>query len=330
MFGGNVFAPDDDIPDLSDKVFLVTGAKHKPALIYLAARTPAKADIAIEEIKLAVPGANISFLCLDLTSFASVAEAAHRFTSQSRRLDVLINNAGIMATPAGTTKDGYEIQFGTNHMGHALLTKLLLPTLLATVKEPGADVRIVNLTSEGHNLAPSAGVIFDKAELDAQDFLVPASSKTGIGNHMVLEMHSRHLSLARLQDDPGNNLLTSNLPLELANILYTKELAVRYPTITSVAIHPGVIKTDLYEPNRSSNALLRYGMSLLGPLIFASLPDGAKNQLWAATTKKKNLQNGAYYKPVASLSKGSANAQSEKLAKTLWNWTEEELKKKGY
>ena len=162
------------------------------------------------------------------------------------------------------------------------------------------------------------------------DFLVPASSKTGIGNHMVLEMHSRHLSLARLQDDPGNNLLTSNLPLELANILYTKELAVRYPTITSVAIHPGVIKTDLYEPNRSSNALLRYGMSLLGPLIFASLPDGAKNQLWAATTKKKNLQNGAYYKPVASLSKGSANAQSEKLAKTLWNWTEEELKKKGY
>ena len=71
-------------------------------------------------------------------------------------------------------------------------------------------------------------------------------------------------------------------------------------------------------------------MSLVGPLIFASLQEGAKNQIWAATTKKEDLQNGAYYKPIASISKGSANAQKDELAKTLWNWTEQELVKKGY
>jgi len=307
MFGGRTFTPDKDIPDLSGKVYLVTGgntglgketvlqlAKHRPAHIYLAARTPSKAENAIKEIQAAVPGANISFLSLDLTSFASVAEAARSFTSQSQRLDVLINNAGIMATPAGTTQEGYEIQFGTNHMGHALLTKLLLPTLISTAKDPQADVRIVNLTSEGHNLAPSGGIILDKAKLDAQG------------------------TWARYGQS------------KLANILFTKELAAHYPTITSVAVHPGVIKTDLYEPNRSSSALLRYGMSLFGPLIFASLQEGAKNQIWAATTKKEDLQNGAYYKPIASFSKGSGNAQNDKLAKTLWSWTEEELEKKGY
>ncbi|MCJ1387300.1 hypothetical protein MMC18_000141 [Xylographa bjoerkii] len=307
MFGGKSFTPESDIPDLEGKVYLVTGgntglgketilqlAKHKPAHIYLAARTPSKAENAIKEIQAAVPGANISFLSLDLTSFASIAEAARSFASQSQRLDVLMNNAGIMATPPGTTKEGYEIQFGTNHMGHALLTKLLLPTLLSTAKEPDADVRIVNLTSEGHNLAPSGGILFDKAKLDAQG------------------------PWARYGQS------------KLANILFTKDLAARYPTITSVAIHPGVIQTDLYEPNRASSALLRYGMSLLGFLVFISLQEGAKNQLWAATTKKEDLQSGAYYKPIASLSKGSGNAQNATLAKTLWDWTQEELEKKGY
>ena len=260
----------------------------------MAARTPSKAESAIKDIQAAVPGASVSFLGLDLTSFASIAEAARAFTSQSQRLDVLINNAGIMATPAGTTKEDYEIQFGTNHMGHALLTKLLLPTLLATAERPHSDVRIINLTSEGHNLAPSGGLVLDKTKLDAQG----TWARYG---------HSK-----------------------LANILYTRELAAHYPTITSVAIHPGIIKTDLYEPNKGTNVLLRYGMSLLGPLIFASLQDGAKNQIWAATTKKEDLQNGAYYKPIASLSTGSGNAQNKELAKTLWSWTQEELEKKGY
>lgn len=268
-------------------------AKHNPSQIYLAARTPSKAEAAIEEIKAAVPSANIKLLNLDLTSFTSIADAARQFTSRSQRLDVLINNAGVMALPPGTTKDGYEIQFGTNHIGHALLTKLLMPTLLATAKQPGSDVRIVNVSSEGHNLAPSGGVTWDKAKLDA------------------LGPWGRY----------GNS--------KLANILFARKLAAKYPTITSVSVHPGLIATDLYLPNKSSNALLRYGMALVQPLMFRSVEQGTRNQLWAATAPKGQLKNGAYYKPVGSLSNGSGDAQNGEMAEKLWEWTEKELASKG-
>ena len=117
------FSPDDDIKDLSQRVILVTGgntglgreavhqlAKHNPSHIYLAARTPTKGEAAVAEIKEAIPSAQVSFLPLDLASFKSVSLAVEVFTSKSKRLDILMNNAGIMATPAGTTEEGYEIQ----------------------------------------------------------------------------------------------------------------------------------------------------------------------------------------------------------------------------
>ena len=98
-------------------------AKHDPSHIFLAARTPSKGEAAVAEIKKAVPSASISFLHLDLASFSSISSAAKAFTSQSKRLDILMNNAGIMATPAGTTEDGYEIQVGlSNVQGLSLLT----------------------------------------------------------------------------------------------------------------------------------------------------------------------------------------------------------------
>lgn len=141
MFWGKSFVPDSDIKDLSDKVILVTGggqtvlyilflsiahfdigntglgkeavrqlAKHNPSRIYLAARTPSKGEAAVAEIKGAVPSAQIIFLPLDLASFGSISSAVNLFKAQSKRLDILMNNAGIMATPAGITKEGYEIQ----------------------------------------------------------------------------------------------------------------------------------------------------------------------------------------------------------------------------
>jgi NAD(P)-dependent dehydrogenase (short-subunit alcohol dehydrogenase family) len=117
-----------------------------------------------------VPSAcEIIHLPLDLTSFSSIASAASTFLASESRLDILINNAGIMASPYSATKEGYEIQFGTNHMGHALLTKLLLPVLLDTAKQPGADVRVVTLSSVGHALTPPGGIIFDQAALEAQN-----------------------------------------------------------------------------------------------------------------------------------------------------------------
>jgi NAD(P)-dependent dehydrogenase (short-subunit alcohol dehydrogenase family) len=229
---------------------------------------------------------------MDLASFASIKDAATTFTSQSKRLDILINNAGIMACPMGETVDGYEIQLGTNHMGHALLTKLLVPTLLDTAKEPGADVRVVNLSSSAHQMAPWGGVISDKAVLaQKREWVRYANSK-------------------------------------LANILFAKELAKRYPAIKSVAVHPGAIRTDLWQHSVNASTLLRWGVNTFGGLWLQDIAKGAMNQLWAATAK--DVTSGVYYTPVGHAASGTGDARNEKLAARLWDWTEEELAKHGY
>jgi NAD(P)-dependent dehydrogenase (short-subunit alcohol dehydrogenase family) len=246
-----------------------------------------------------VPNAPVEFLPLDLTSFESIAAAAETFKSKETRLDVLMNNAGVMAMPYSLTKDGYEIQFGTNHMGHALLTKLLMPVMLETAKEPGADVRIVNLSSSGHQLAPSGGIIYDQAALEKQG-------------------PWRRYGQAKL-----------------ANILFSHELAARYPQITSLSVHPGVIITDLYTSVRASvfvrGALWLY--SFIGPLLpghFKDAKGGSLTQTWAVVAPKEGLKNGDLYNPIGVHSNGSSYAQDRGLAKKLWEWTEEELGKHGY
>ncbi|SPO05598.1 related to alcohol dehydrogenase homolog Bli-4 [Cephalotrichum gorgonifer] len=164
------FVPDEDIPSLKGKVILVTGgnsglgkesilqfSKHGPKEIWLGARSKAKAQEAIDDIRQAVPDAPpIKFLQMELGSFSSIREAAKTFNQESDRLDILLLNAGIMSVPAGTTNDGYDIQFGTNHMGHALLTKLLLPTLSKTAQEPNSDY------------APKEGILFDTLKNPAE------------------------------------------------------------------------------------------------------------------------------------------------------------------
>lgn len=275
-------------------------AAHNPARIYLAARTASKAADAIADIKTAVPNVcDIVHLPLDLASFASIASAASAFTARESRLDILINNAGIMACPYDTTKEGFEIQLGTNHMGHALLTKLLLPTLLATASLPAADVRVVTLSSMGHHLTVRGGIGFDQRELEAQNtwFRYGAS--------------------------------------KLANILFARELADRYPQITSVSVHPGVILTDLFQSLRT-NVFLKVGVWLYGflamvlPGHYKDTKGGALNSVWCATVGKEELVNGAFYRPVGVRNGGSKWARDEGLRKKLWEWTEGELERCGY
>ncbi|MCJ1467214.1 hypothetical protein MMC07_005837 [Pseudocyphellaria aurata] len=301
------FCPNEDIPDLGGKVILVTGgntglgretvvqlARHNPSHIYLAARTPSKGEAAVREIAQAVPSATVTFLHLDLSSFGSIAAAVRQFTAASSRLDVLVNNAGIMATSPGTTDDGYELQFGTNYMGHALLTKLLLPTLLSTAETGESDVRIINVSSAGHILAPRAGILFDKSQLDAQG------------------------TWARYGQS------------KLANILFTRELASRYPGITSVAVHPGLIQTDLYLPSQRANWLVQCGTMTIGSLTMATAAVGTLNQLWAAAGKRNELVSGSYYNPVGNFATGSPHANDPGLAEALWDWTTTELAAHGY
>jgi NAD(P)-dependent dehydrogenase (short-subunit alcohol dehydrogenase family) len=133
---------------------------------------------------------------MDLTSLSSIKSS----TPQLTRLDLLMCNAGIMATPPSLSKDGYEIQFATNHLGHAMLIKQLLPTMLKTAEEPRSDVRIVILTSMGWRAHPKAGIEFSTLNTTQDRAIFGGWVRYGQS--------------------------------KLANLVYAAELARRYPNIT--------------------------------------------------------------------------------------------------
>ncbi|PYI05127.1 NAD(P)-binding protein [Aspergillus sclerotiicarbonarius CBS 121057] len=290
-------------PTLDGKVILVTGgnvglgkesifqlARHNPAAIWLAARSRAKGEDARAEIQREVPNAPIHLLDLDLGSFRSVIQAARTMLESTDRLDILMLNAGIMAHPAGVTAEGYEVQFGTNHMGHALLTKLLLPLLLRTSAAPDADVRVNCLSSMGHNWASPEGIRFDSLCSTAE----------------------------------GMNTWTRYGQSKLANILFARVLAQQYPQLTVVAVHPESVQTNL-NTVVTETALPRVSgvVSKITSLWLKTVQDGAKNQLWASTSRE--VKTGEYYEPVGVLNKASARALNAELAMELWKWPEKEL-----
>ena len=180
-------------------------AAGKPAALLLLGRTEAKSAKVIEEIKSISPSTKVQFVQVDLQRFESIRNAATEINKSVEKIDVLINNAGIMAVKEFTlTPEGIEAQFGSNHIGHFLLTNLLLPKL----KEGS---RIVNLTSHGHR--------YSHVQLDDYNF----------------------------QDGKTYDEWKAYGQSKSANILFTVQLAIklRAAGITSYAVHPGVIQTNL-------------------------------------------------------------------------------------
>ena len=302
--------PEKDIPDLSSKVIIVTGgnngigketvkqlAKHNPKRLYLCARSQSKADVAIAEISKTAPNAKITFLELDLASFASVKKAGETVLSSEDRIDVLINNGGVMALPPNLTKDGYEVQFGTNHMGHALFTRMLMPLLSKTAAQPGSDVRVINLTSASEKYNAIKGGF------------IPEKCVTMMEEENTLKRYGQS---------------------KLANVLFTKELARRYPNITSVAVHPGRVQTPLLDHWINTSGWWPRLMRLSDSIVMVPVEVGALTQLWAATANKDKVKSGAYYPPGCKEGQESAMAKDPKLAEKLWNWQEAEFAKKGF
>lgn len=303
------FSPDKDIPDLSGKVIIVTGGssglgketvhqlvKHNPAVVYITARTEARASAAMEEIYRATPAAKgkLKFLSLDLGSFASVQEAATAFNSQSDRLDLLVNNAGLMATPAGLTSDGYEVQFGSNYIGPALFTKLLLPTLLRTAEPAQADVRVVNLSSELYKQAPAQGLLLSQCTTPLEEIS----------------------SLARY----GHS--------KLADYYHTLSLAQTYPAIKFVAVHPGVVSTGLFDDLAKRRPWLGGLIKMVGSVLLTDVHQGAHAQLWASTAESASVESGGFYNQKLKQYQDKV-LEDDKAARELWDWTENEFSSKG-
>lgn len=307
------FLPERDVPSLKNKVILVTGgnaglgkesiyqlALAGPAKIYLAARSRVKAETAMQEIedwlRKTSSGAHpdIEYLELDLCDLQSVQNAAKTVLSRETRLDILMLNAGIMATPPSRSKNGHEIQLCTNHIGHFLLTSLLLPLLERTASQfEDSDVRVVTVSSEAHHLAPSNFLDI----IEDHDKLCSASPYTAYG-----------VSKA-------------------SNILFAAELARRYEEkrILSVSVHPGIILTDLYTPGSDSNFLLKVGLPPIAYFLFDDVKHGALNQIWCgAGARRSELVNGAYYTPVGRI-RNSTLMNNKADGQRLWEWTTKQV-----
>jgi NAD(P)-dependent dehydrogenase (short-subunit alcohol dehydrogenase family) len=246
-----------------------------------------KADEVIAEVHKASPGVPITFLGCDMASFESVAAAAKRFLADFDMLDIVFANAGIMAVPAGLTKDGYEVQFGTNHMGHALLLKYLLP-LMAKTAATGRDVRLVTTSSSA----------FQGASKIAYDTI--KTPQNGLFGHWRRYMQSK-----------------------LANTWYSQKIAELYPDIMSCSIQPGAVATDIGGSHLGMVDKLFMAVSTRGKSLTPE--EGAYNMCWVATTKRENLTNGAYYEPVGWPGTMTKASQDTTLRDELWEWTQKEL-----
>ncbi len=206
--------------DLKGKTFLVTGANSGigrataealaacGAAVVMASRSAERTLPVLEDLRRKHPGADLEFLALDLASLRAVKESAERFLATGRPLDVLINNAGIAATP-GTTQDGLEVTFGTNHLGPFLLTSLLLPRL-----QEAKRARIVNVASRAHSRV--RGIDWD-----------------------MLERPTRSVQ-ERLKMYGVSKLM---------NVLHAAELARRLAGtgVTTYSLHPGVVASEIWR-----------------------------------------------------------------------------------
>jgi NAD(P)-dependent dehydrogenase (short-subunit alcohol dehydrogenase family) len=201
-------------------------ASQAPDLLILASRTQSKLEEVLKNIHNAYPEVHVAIVSLDLMSQDAVKAAAAEIASLTDRLDLIINNAGIMTPKRQWTKEGVEGQFGANHIGHFLLTNLLLPQLLAASQSntKGAT-RVVNLTSLGHRLSPVrfSDYNFEKTEVPPEEMHVPLPPM-----------------FAKSADDGYNGYIAYGQG-KTANILFSVGLNERLGNkgIISYAVHPG-------------------------------------------------------------------------------------------
>ncbi|EIN04707.1 NAD(P)-binding protein [Punctularia strigosozonata HHB-11173 SS5] len=302
-FVAQVFPPEakwstDQIPDLNGFVCIVTGGNvgigketvkallQHNAKVYLAARSESKAKEAIRDLREET-GKEAIFLKLDLSDLKAVKASAEEFMSKESKLHLLYNNAGVMAAPIDlTTADGYDLQFGTNVLGHFYFTKLLLPTILSTVETaPHGTVRVVNISSNAHYFGG--------------------------------------LDFATFKDGPKRRKRSTDLlycQSKFGNLVYNNELARRYADkgLVAIAVHPGVIRTDLWKYSS--------GMKKIMGNFWHPPSKGALTQLYAGTASEAAELSGKYLGPWAKGWRPKASSTDPDLGKALWTWLEEQVK----
>jgi NAD(P)-dependent dehydrogenase (short-subunit alcohol dehydrogenase family) len=300
------------VPDLSGKLVIITGANSglgfglarrlsaAGADVVMAIRNRAKGEKAIEEIRSTVPDAKLSIKPLDLSSLASVAALGEQLNAEGRPINILINNAGVMTPPErDTTAEGFELQFGSNHLGHFALTGHLLPLLRAA---DGA--RVVSLSSLAAR--QSGKIHFDDPQFEKSYAPMPAYGQS----KLAVLMFARELDKRSRAAGWG---------------------------IMSNAAHPGLTKTNLQiagpSHGRENPALMErlYKMSWrFTPFLWQEVDEGILPALYAAAAPQ--AEGGAFYGPRGfyelagggvALAKVPANARNDEDSRRLWELSEQ-------
>jgi NAD(P)-dependent dehydrogenase (short-subunit alcohol dehydrogenase family) len=260
-----------DIPDQHGRIAVVTGANGglgletarqlaaKGAHVVMAVRNQEKASAAVGEIRASVPDAALELVALDLASQASVRAAAEQIVAAHKRIDLLINNAGVMGIPEAKTVDGFEMQLGVDHLGHWSLTALLLPALLRT---PGA--RIVTVTSTAHHMGRAVS---------------PANP----------HLHGRYR--------PWRAYGQAKLANFHFGLGLQRELENAGASTASLIAHPGLSNTDLQAVSvqQTGGGTSQRFFLFLAQRSGMSAADGALSQLRAATDPA--AKGGEFYGP---------------------------------
>ncbi|KAI5463550.1 hypothetical protein BGZ63DRAFT_381709 [Mariannaea sp. PMI_226] len=304
---------DADVPDLSGRVCLVTGANTgvgkevaqilygKNAIVWVASRNEEKGRAAIVEIikKHPLSKGTIKFLKLDLADLTTIPDSANKILAAETRLDLIFNNAGVMMPPQGSkTKQGYELQIGTNCVGPFLLTKLLTPRLISTAKlAPKDSVRVVWVSSSATDLlAPKGGI-----ELDNLDYHQDRSTYSKYGTSKA------------------------------GNYFHATEFAKKYRQdgILSIPLNPGNLRTELDRTAPWWLYLARVGTTY--PPLY-----GAYTELFAAFSPEFTLdKSGTWVAPFGrflpvrdDVFKGSLSEAEggTGMAEKFWTWSEEQVK----
>ncbi|XP_072396957.1 retinol dehydrogenase 13-like [Diabrotica undecimpunctata] len=284
---------------LDGKTAIITGANtgigketakdfyKRGAKVILACRNLEKASDAVADIqKQFKTESNLGHLKvveLDLCSLESVRACAKELLESEERIDLLINNAGVMMCPYGKTKDGFETQFGTNHLAHFLFTLLLLPKICKST-----PARIINVSSIAHT-APYGSMDFTDLNFDKRKY----------------------------------NPIHAYQQSKLANILFTKELARRLAqnNLTDVnvyALHPGVIRTELSRHYDSMFPGLTWVYDNLFGMFLKTPTQGAQTQIYCAIDDKCAGETGLYYAECA-VKPCTREAQNDEAARKLWD-----------
>ncbi|XP_062095673.1 short-chain dehydrogenase TIC 32 B, chloroplastic [Humulus lupulus] len=255
------------------------------AHVIIAARNTEAANKAKQVIVKDIENARVDVLKLDLSSIKSVRSFVDNFHALHLPLNILINNAGVMFCPFQLSEDGIEMQFATNHLGHFLLTNLLLDKMKDTARTTGIEGRIVNLSSIAHLHTYEGGICFEKIN-DKSSY----SDKRAYGQSKLANLlHARELS-RRLQEEGAN--------------------------ITVNSVHPGLIMTPLMR----HSALLMRILKVFTCLLWKNVPQGAATTCYVALDPRLKGVTGKYYLDCNEMVPG-AYARDQKLARELWDYS---------